>query len=769
MKSLFETLEMSNIQEEIKRYCASTLGKNKVDSFAMFEDEEDLKEALDKVNEAMRIINVQGRLPLGGLYDISMILEKANRDGILYGDELLRVATHYQCIKNVKNYIGNSDLQLSYLSEMCDGLVYNDYILNEITRCILPDGSVSDHASDTLYSLRKKIHSIQSQMRTKMESLVKESKDILSIDSMTSRNDRYVLPVKSAYKNQINGLVHAHSATGATTYIEPEAMVIMNNQLSEIMMLEKEEVERILYTLSQSVKGHYIHCRFNLEILEELDFIFAKGTYGVHNDCAIPEVSSNFNDIYIKQARHPLIDKNKVVRNNIYLVDKRMFLISGSNTGGKTVTLKTVGLLSLMAMCGMCVPCIEMKIPLFDNIYIDLGDEQSIEQSLSTFSSHMKKIIDILNDSTSKSLVIIDEIGSGTDPQEGESLAQAILQTFLNKKSYVFASTHYGKLKTFAKENNGILMASVSFDLENMKPTYQLKLDSIGASYAIEIASILGLDSSIVAYASKLKHDSMSEHERLMEQLAIKEEQLTLKENQLNELVEENRKLEKKYKHELHQIDKQKELIVEKAKNDANKLIEDTIVEIEEIKKSLSNTTLKQHEVIAAKAKLDDMFFVDDEVSEKQAHDLQIGDRVHVKKMNREGDIVEKLNNHMIVVSLSGLPVKLHEDDVVFVHSKTKIKQPKKTSMKRPTVKKTGSYEINIIGKRYEEAMAMVDKFLDDALVLGYPHVRIVHGMGTGALRTGVRKILDKNKHIVSYRDGGPNEGGLGATLAYFE
>ena len=767
MKSLFETLELPVIQEEMKRYCASTLGKNKVDSFAIFDDEEDLKEELDKVDEAMKIIRVQGRLPLGGLYDISMILEKANRDGVLYGDELLRVASHYQCIKNVKNYIENSDLHLNYLTSMSDGLVYNDYILNEINRCIMPDGSVSDHASDTLYGLRKKIHSIQSQMRVKMESLVKESKDILSIDSMTSRNDRYVLPVKSAYKNQVHGLVHAHSATGATTYIEPEAMVIMNNQLSEIMMLEKEEVERILYTLSQSVKGHYIHCRFNLEILEELDFIFAKGTYGVNHDCAIPQVLKEETDIYIKQARHPLIDKNKVVRNNIYLDGKRMFLISGSNTGGKTVTLKTVGLLSLMALCGMCVPCVEMKIPLFDNIYIDLGDEQSIEQSLSTFSSHMKKIIDILNQATSKSLVIIDEIGSGTDPQEGESLAEAILHSFLNKKSFVFASTHYGKLKTFAKENDDILMASVAFDLENMKPTYQLKLDSIGASYAIEIASILGLDPSIVAHASKLKLDSMSEHERLMEQLAIKEEQLSLKENQLNELMNENRKLEKKYKHELHQIDKQ--MIVEKAKKDANKLVEDALEEIETIRKSLNNSALKQHEVIAAKAKLDEMMFVDEIEKEKQTHDLQLGDRVHVKKMNREGDIIEKLNNHMIVVSLSGLPVKLHEDDVVFVHTKTKIKQPKKASMKKTTLKKTGSYEINLIGKRYEEAMALCDKFLDDALVMGYPHVRIVHGMGTGALRTGVRKLLEKNKHIVSYRDGGPNEGGLGATLAYFE
>lgn len=769
MKSIFEILEMNIIQEQVKSYCASTLGKNKVDSFAIFDDLDDLHEELDKVNEAMKLINHLGRIPLGGLTDISILLEKANRDGTLQGDELLKVANQLECIISVKNYISSTELNTPYLKEMIDGLVINKRILDEIQRCILPDGSVADTASDTLLSLRKRIQQTTVNIRHKMESLVKESKDILSIDKITTKNDRLVLPVKTGYKNQLGGLVHAHSATGQTTYIEPEAVMLMNNQLGELQIAEREEVERILYSLSQMIKGNYYHFHFNLKILEEIDFIFAKGYYGYKHHCCIPEVREDSSDIIMKEARHPLIEEKKVVANDIMLVNHRMLLISGSNTGGKTVTLKTTGLLSLMALCGMPVLCLEMSIPLFDDIYVDLGDEQSIEQSLSTFSSHMKKIVDILHQATSSSLVIIDEIGSGTDPQEGECLAEAILNQFLNIGSYVFASTHYGKLKTFAKENESIVLASVSFDMDSMRPTYHLRLDSLGQSYAIEIASILGLDAQIVAYAQNLKKESMSEHEKLMEKLSIKEEQLTLKEEELKHLIDENKKLHNKYNHEINQLNKQKEMLMNKAKEEANELIDNAKAQIDEVIDSFKSSSLKQHEMIQAKHNLDEMIYHDEEEMIKQEHVLNVGDHVLVRKMNREGDIVEVLKNHMIMVSLSGLNIKLHEDEVTFMHPHTKVKKVKKASIKKSSVKKTGSYEINIIGKRYEEAMALVDKFLDDALVLGYPHVRIVHGMGTGALRKGVRKILDKNKHVISYRDGGPNEGGLGATLAYFE
>ena len=563
-------------------------------------------------------------------------------------------------------------------------------------------------------------------------------------------------------------MIHAQSATGQTTYIEPEVVVSMNNQLSLCQVAEREEIERILYALSQMVKGHYYHFHFNLEILEELDFVFAKGQYGYIHQCCRPQMSLQ-DQLILKEGRHPLIDEKKVVANTVILKDHRMLLISGSNTGGKTVTLKMTGLLSFMALCGMAIPCLEATIPLFDQIYVDLGDEQSIEQSLSTFSSHMMKIIDILKSATRHSLVILDEIGSGTDPQEGASLAEAILSRFIEMGPFVLASTHYGKLKTFAKEHPEILMASVSFDLEAMRPTYQLKLDSVGQSYAIEIAQLLGLDDALVNKAKILKAEAMSEHEKLMEALEKKQEQLDLKEAELKQLMLTNQKLEKQYQHQLHQLEMQKDQWLKKAKDEANQLLEEAKENIDIIVETLNASSLKQHEIIQAKHDLDEMKFIEKAAVQKQDHDLQVGDHVLVSKMNREGDIVEILKNHMIMVSLSGLNVKLHEDEVVFMHPKTKVKKVKKASVKKTTVAKTGTYEINIIGKRYEEAMALTDKFLDDALVLGYPHVRIVHGMGTGVLRKGVRKMLEKNKHVVSYRDGGPNEGGLGATLVYFE
>lgn len=769
MKTIYEILEMNEIMNQVKSYCASSLGIQKINSLKLQDDLDELNEDLEKVNEAMKLISLQGRMPLGGLSDISLSLEKANRDGILLGEELLKIVNHLECIQSVNNYLDSSELKMKYLQELGNGLVGNQRLMDEIRRCILPDGSVSDHASELLNSLRKKMRQMKTSIRQRMNSYVNESKDYLSIDQITTKNDRLVLPVKAGYKNQFNGLVHAQSATGQTVYIEPETVVMMNNQLSDFMLQEQEEVNRILSHLSQMVKNHYYHFHFNLEILRELDFIFAKAQYGYHHHCCIPHIEMDGQKIILKDARHPLIDEKKVVSNHIILDHHHMLLISGSNTGGKTVALKTIGLLSLMSLCGLPVPCLEATLPFFDAIYVDLGDEQSIEQSLSTFSSHMMKIIEILKNVSAKSLVILDEIGSGTDPQEGESLAEAILEKFIEKNAFVFASTHYGRLKAFAKEHPSILLASVSFDLEQMKPTYHLKLDSVGQSYAIEIAQLLGLDETIISRAKFIKNEAMSEHEKLMEVLEKQQEQLDLKEEELNQLLIDNQKLEKQYKHQMHQFNQQKESMLKKAKDEANQLLDDAKENIDIIIETMKQSSLKQHEIIQAKHDLDELKHVDKDIIVKQQHDLSIGDHVRVIKMNREGDIVEILSNHMITVSLSGLNIKLHEDEVEYLHPKTKIKKVKKPSMKKTNIKKTGSYEINIIGKRYEEAMDLVDKFLDDAIVLGYPHVRIVHGMGTGVLRKGVRKILEKNKHVVSYRDGGPNEGGLGATLVYFE
>lgn len=768
MKNNYETLELNIVQNYLKNFSASSLTKQRISQITMFKDKEELDSELYKVKDVMKCINYYGRLPLSGFSDIGYILKKASIDAILTGEELYKVYTHLCCIESVIQYYERIEFKVENIEELFTGLMFHHGLHSQINKCILPDGTINDHASEALYKIRKEINSIQYRIRKKMESLVKDSKDLLSIDSLTTRNDRLVLPVKAGYKNQFGGLVHAHSATGQTVYIEPEAVMQMNNQLNDLRIQEQEEIRRILLMLSQMVKSFEIQFYYNQEILEELDFLFSKGLFGCQYHCCIPTISEDFNHFWIQDARHPLIDQNKVISNTIKLNQQRMLLITGSNTGGKSVLLKTTGLLSLMALCGLPIPANDAIIPFFDNVLVDLGDEQSIEQSLSTFSSHMKRIIDILDISSSHSLIILDEIGSGTDPDEGESLAQAILLRLLDKSCYTVASTHFGGLKAFAKGNDKIAVGSVSFDHESLKPTYHLQMDMVGQSYAFEIAFKLGLDKSIIDDALLIKKEKMTDAEILLEKLEKEKEIIFEKEEKLNKLLSENKRLNDKYNHRIEVFDKQKERLLEEAKEEANLIIEETKEKIDNIVNDLRKTNLKDHQVTEAKSQVKQLLFVNEEEKFKQDHVLQIGDHVKVIKMNREGDIIEILKKNMIMVDISGLKLKLHEDEVQFMHPKTKVKKVE-AAKRTVTMKKTSSYELNVIGERYEDAMAIVDKFLDDAIVLGYPHVRIVHGMGTGVLRKGIRKMLDKNKNVVSYRDGGPNEGGLGATLVYFE
>ncbi len=768
MKETIELLEVNKIIDQIKGYCASSLGKDAFLSLTINDDQEELEETFVLTHEAMNMIVKLGRLPLGGLHDIEYPLAKAKRDGTLSPEELYNVALHLECVQSVKKYIQSYELEAPKIKDLGDALEDNARLLQEIQRCILPDLTISDHASDALYKIRKQIKQLESSVRHEMESIVKSSKDMLSIDQMTTKNERLVLPVKSGYKNQVKGLIHAYSATGQTTYIEPDSILSINNQIGMLKVEEREEIERILQYLSSLVKSIHIQLGFNQDILGSLDFIFAKGMFGYHFDCCIPQLKDSYQTLLLKEARHPLIDQKKVISNTIELSEHRMLLISGSNTGGKTVTLKTAGLLSYLALCGIPIPCSEAIVPMFDDIFVDIGDEQSITQSLSTFSSHMSRMIQILSEATSRSLVVLDEIGSGTDPREGESLAEAILTAFLDKGNMTLASTHFGKLKTFAGNRDDIRLASVTFDLERMRPTYKLNLDTVGQSYAIEISSLLGLPLSVLEHAKELKENAQSDQEKLMEKLAQQEELLNQKEEDILAQQKEVEKLKKQYNHHLHQIDQEKTKILDQAQSDAKKIVNDTKDEVSKIMEDLNQQSLKPHIAIAKKKELENLITNEDTL-EQQTHELKIGDHVKMIKMNREGDIVDIQKNGTLVIDMMGLQVKLHENEVVFMHGKTKTKVKKVRSAARPTVKKTGTYELNIIGKRYEEAMDEVEKFLDDALVLNYPHVRIIHGMGTGALRKGVKQTIKKNRHVVSSRDGGPNEGGLGATLVYFE
>ncbi|SEJ23035.1 endonuclease MutS2 [Sharpea azabuensis] len=759
-------LEFSKILDQVAMYAHSSLATKRVLDLTAYKDLYELHDEIKRTNEAMDIARLLGRLPINAMDDISGAIKLAKTDAILSPEELYAIYHVLDNVSHLKSYFASYEGEIVALRDYATTLEGDEHLKSEIERCILPDFSIADDASAALLKIRKSMRSLTSSIRKTMESYLKTSGDALSLDNLTSRNDRLVLAVKSDHRSEIKGLVHATSASGQTFYIEPERVVTMNNELNDLRADEQEEIRRILKTLSRYVKRIAISLSYDLELVTVLDFIFAKAEYGNFIDGMMPDVVQNGN-LSLHQARHPLIDPEKVVANDIILKQK-VLMITGSNTGGKTVTLKTAGLLSLMAEAGLPVSATKATIPFFDEIYVDMGDDQSIAESLSTYSSHVKKQIQYLHLASKHSLVLIDEIGSGTDPQEGSALAKAMIDAFIQKGCTLIITTHYGSLKNYGQAHDDIALASVGFNIETMKPTYKLKLDTIGSSYAFEIAENLGMDEAIIKKALAYQQEDENETERLAKKLAIKEAELSEKEEYLTKTLAQAQADKQSYEKKLAGIERQREATLEQAKKASNALLDDAKKMIDEIVKEVrEKDNIKDHEVLNAKHMLDDLKHEKKQKVKVQNHTFVVGDHVKIDSMNREGDISEVLKNHQVTVLVSGLAIKLKDTDITFLHPKTKVQKVK--SGGRPKMKKTGHYEVNIIGMRYQEAMDTVDKFIDDAIVLGYPSVRIVHGMGTGVLRNGVRKMLKTNKNVKAFRDGGPNEGGLGATVVDLE
>ena len=759
-------LEFSKILDQVAMYAHSSLATKRVLDLTAYKDLDELHDEIKRTNEAMDIARLLGRLPINAMDDISGAIKLAKTDAILSPEELYAIYHVLDNVSHLKSYFASYEGEIIALRDYVTTLEGDEHLKSEIERCILPDFSIADDASAALLKIRKSMRSLTSSIRKTMESYLKTSGDALSLDNLTSRNDRLVLAVKSDHRSEIKGLVHATSASGQTFYIEPERVVTMNNELNDLRADEQEEIRRILKTLSRYVKRIAISLSYDLELVTVLDFIFAKAEYGNFIDGMMPDVVQNGN-LSLHQARHPLIDPEKVVANDI-IIKQKVLMITGSNTGGKTVTLKTAGLLSLMAEAGLPVSATKATIPFFDEIYVDMGDDQSIAESLSTYSSHVKKQIQYLHLASKHSLVLIDEIGSGTDPQEGSALAKAMIDAFIQKGCTLIITTHYGSLKNYGQAHDDIALASVGFNIETMKPTYKLKLDTIGSSYAFEIAENLGMDEAIIKKALAYQQEDENETERLAKKLAIKEAELSEKEEYLTKTLAQAQADKQSYEKKLAGIERQREATLEQAKKASNALLDDAKKMIDEIVKEVrEKDNIKDHEVLNAKHMLDDLKHEKKQKVKVQNHTFVVGDHVKIDSMNREGDISEVLKNHQVTVLVSGLAIKLKDTDITFLHPKTKVQKVK--SGGRPKMKKTGHYEVNIIGMRYQEAMDTVDKFIDDAIVLGYPSVRIVHGMGTGVLRNGVRKMLKTNKNVKAFRDGGPNEGGLGATVVDLE
>lgn len=759
-------LEFSKILDQVALYAHSSLATKRILDLNAYQDLDELHDEIKRTHEAMDIARILGRLPLNAMEDISNAIKLAKTDAILSCEELYAIYHVLDNVAHLKSYFNSYEGDIIALRDYVTTLEGDEHLKSEIERCILPDFSIADDASAALLKIRKSMRSLTSSIRKTMESYLKTSGDALSLDNLTSRNDRLVLAVKSDHRSEFKGLVHATSASGQTFYIEPERVVTMNNELNDLRADEQEEIRRILKTLSRYVKRIATSLSYDLELVTVLDFIFAKAEYGNFIDGIMPDVVQKGN-LSLHQARHPLIDPEKVVANDIILKQK-VLMITGSNTGGKTVTLKTAGLLSLMAEAGLPVSATKASIPFFDEIYVDMGDDQSIAESLSTYSSHVKKQIQYLHLASKHSLVLIDEIGSGTDPQEGSALAKAMIDAFIEKGCTLIITTHYGSLKNYGQAHDDIALASVGFNIETMKPTYKLKLDTIGSSYAFEIAENLGMDEAIIKRALAYQQEDETETERLAKKLAIKEAELNEKEDYLTNTLAKAEADKNSYEKKLAGIERQREAALAQAEKASNALLDDAKKMIDEIVKEVrEKDNIKDHEVLNAKHMLDDLKHEKKQKVKVQNHTFVVGDHVKIDSMNREGDISEVLKNHQVTVLVSGLAIKLKDTEITFLHPKTKVQKVK--SGGRPKMKKTGHYEVNVIGMRYQEAMDTVDKFIDDAIVLGYPSVRIVHGMGTGVLRNGIRKMLKTNKNVKAFRDGGPNEGGLGATVVDLE
>lgn len=759
-------LEFSKILDQVALYAHSSLATKRILDLNAYQDLDELNDEIKRTQEAMDIARILGRLPINAMEDISNAIKLAKTDAILSCEELYAIYHVLDNVAHLKSYFNSYEGDIIALRDYVTTLEGDEHLKSEIERCILPDFSIADDASAALLKIRKSMRSLTSSIRKTMESYLKTSGDALSLDNLTSRNDRLVLAAKSDHRSEFKGLVHATSASGQTFYIEPERVVTMNNELNDLRADEQEEIRRILKTLSRYVKRIATSLSYDLELVTVLDFIFAKAEYGNFIDGIMPDVVQKGN-LSLHQARHPLIDPEKVVANDIILKQK-VLMITGSNTGGKTVTLKTAGLLSLMAEAGLPVSATKASIPFFDEIYVDMGDDQSIAESLSTYSSHVKKQIQYLHLASKHSLVLIDEIGSGTDPQEGSALAKAMIDAFIEKGCTLIITTHYGSLKNYGQAHDDIALASVGFNIETMKPTYKLKLDTIGSSYAFEIAENLGMDEAIIKRALAYQQEDETETERLAKKLATKEAELNEKEDYLTNTLAKVEADKNSYEKKLAGIERQREAALAQAEKASNALLDDAKKMIDEIVKEVrEKDNIKDHEVLNAKHMLDDLKHEKKQKVKVQNHTFVVGDHVKIDSMNREGDISEVLKNHQVTVLVSGLAIKLKDTEITFLHPKTKVQKVK--SGGRPKMKKTGHYEVNVIGMRYQEAMDTVDKFIDDAIVLGYPSVRIVHGMGTGVLRNGIRKMLKTNKNVKAFRDGGPNEGGLGATVVDLE
>jgi len=778
VKESINLLELNKIKSSVLAQCASSLGHRKVEAMMPSTIPSEVEYALNQSEEALLIIMSLGEAPLGGVTDITEAIKRAKISAMLSPSELLDISRLLYAVSALKSFaerLGDMRLSAPIFNNQTAMLVGLGSLQKAINDCIDESGYVLDSASPELRTIRRQIKTSEANVKERVNQIMVEKRTKLTDNIVTMRNDRYVLPVKMEAKNTFGGTIHDQSSTGNTYYIEPREVVELNNKLQELHVEERREIDRILRMLTEEVKLHTDSLALNVDILSEIDFMFAKGKYARLIRAIRPKMNTS-GIIRLVQARHPLIDGNKVVPNDIELGDEySTIVITGPNTGGKTVTLKTVGLLTLMAQSGLLIPAHETsELAIFDQVFADIGDEQSIEQSLSTFSSHMTNIVRIIERLTVNSLVMFDELGAGTDPKEGASLAIALLDYVKARGARIIATSHYPELKAYAYENDDVINASVEFNVETLSPTYRLLVGVPGRSNAFEISKRLGLRDKILDAARSFVEEGRTELTDLITKLEDRGLEL---DKEIQTLQESNRQaavLKLDYEKKLEKFEKEKDREIEAIKKEAFETIRKSreeaaaiVAELRDMKKA-SATDIKDHELTERLTALKNSESKQAQQFIKKAqnqHELRIGDEVTILSLNRQGELVAKNKNGEWSVALGMMKMNIKESDLQYIGKAKKKKEPSAKS--RVSVKKSAhvGIQLDLRGERYEDAMAMLDKYFDDVLLAGYQNFTVIHGHGTGALRKGVHEYLRKNRHVADFRFGGAGEGGTGATV----
>ena len=784
-KESYKVLDYEKIREMIAARAGSSLGKERARSLQPSTDYAEVEEQLEQTAEAVRIHAVTSP-PFGGIHDLRPLLKKIHMGAVLTLEELVDIRSTLYAMRSVKEFFKGLEIEAPTLKEWAHGIEILGQLERRLENTLDEHGSLRDDASVELRRLRTEIQTTQNRIKERVGAALRapENQKYFQEAIVTLRDERYVIPVKAEYRRFFPGIVHDQSATGATLFVEPMAIVELNNDVKQLVLSEQHEVERILRDLSQQIGGQQDILQENLSVLADFDFTFAKAKLAEDMDAQQP-VMNREGRAHLRQARHPLIPRDRVVPIDIELGDAyTMLLITGPNTGGKTVSMKTFGLLVLMAQSGCFLPTApDSTLPVYQNIYADIGDEQSIEQSLSTFSAHMTHIVDILSKVEADDLVLVDELGAGTDPEEGAALAMAILERLLAVKAATVATTHYSELKTFAYTREGIENACVEFDVKSLRPTYRLLIGIPGASNAFAISRRLGLSEAIILRAQQLVKEDHAQFEHVVNEL---EREKLVYEQHNAELAERQQRvtrLEQKVEAAKEDLSKRKGELIRKAREQSAALVRRTRREAEDIIDSLKKQYddqgihARQQAIQEARKRLEEASSAARPGIMGQKHlgqrvdakKLMVGDVVYLPKLDQKGTVVE-ISGREVTVQLGSLRTTQKAASCRFLSHAEKEKSAKSNAT-GGFLRKTAhvSREIDIRGLMVNEAEVVVGKFIDDAQMAGLTQILVIHGKGTGALRKGIHEYLKRHRSVDHFAFADLDEGGSGATVVFLK